>query len=536
VTGRIPGIVVVAVMVVLAAGIILMRDLVVRGPLDEGLAYGSAARPAGPVGPLPRFPFESMEPQVRAQFSQAARRAEQEPDAADANGDLGTLFQAYGFNGMAVTCYERAVALAPGDWRWRYRLGVVLVERAEWPRAIVELDHVLAERPEHVTVLLYRAEASRRCNRLDDALAGYQRVIELLPQCARAWGGAGQVAMRQGDLAAAEQSLREALRLVPEYGPARYALGQVLRRQGHLDDAARELAAAQQQRELEPPLDPALAQALATLRVGAIDALHRGIDLARAGDLEQAITLFEESVRVDPDLAEAHSQLGAAHLAVGNTAAARTHLQRALQLDPDFADARYNLGLLAHREGRFDDAVAHFQQAVAIRPEHFDARLGLGTDLVRVGRPEQAIDHLRRATALRPDDPRSYKRLAAVLSDQGDYRQAADVLRLAVQRLPGDASIADRLAWLLATCPEVRDPAAALAIAQDVIRRTGDSEPRALVTLAAALAAVGRFDEAVEVALRARELAESTGRESVSAAIQRHLEAYRARRAWREFD
>ncbi|MCH6552294.1 MAG: tetratricopeptide repeat protein [Planctomycetes bacterium] len=54
-----------------------------------------------------------------------------------------------------------------------------------------------------------------------------------------AWGGAGQVAMRLGDLETAEQRLREALRLAPEYGPARYALGQVLRRQGHLDDAAR---------------------------------------------------------------------------------------------------------------------------------------------------------------------------------------------------------------------------------------------------------------------------------------------------------
>ncbi len=537
-TRRLPGVVVLGAMAVVAAGIILLRDAVVRRPLAEGLVRGSVVTPPGPIElpALPRFPFESMEPQVRAQFAEAAGRAEREPDSADATGDLGALFHAYGLHGLAVPCYQRAAALEPGVWRWRYRLGVVLFERGEWERAIVELDRVLAERPEQTTALLYRAEAGRRCNLLDEALDGYQRVIGLDPQRARAWGGAGRVAMRRGDLETATRNLREALRLAPTYGPARYALGQVLRRQGRLDDAGRELSLADQQREQEPALDPALAQALATLRIGAIEALHRGIDLARDGDFEEAIALLEESVRVDPDLAEAHSQLGAAHLAVGNTAVARTHLQRALRLDPDFADARYNLGLLAHRAGRFDDAIEHFEQAVAIRPGYYDARLGLGTDLARAGRPQEALDHLRRAIALRPDEPRPYKRLAGALSAQGDYAKAVSVLRLAVERLPADASIADRLAWLLATCPDqqVRDPAAALALAQDVILRTGDGEPRAHATKAGALAAAGRFDEAVEVAQRALELARAAGGESLAAEIERHLETYLVGRAWRQ--
>ncbi len=539
---RLPGALVLAGFAALMAATFLCRDVVVRGLLSRGIGPGGSVGSPQPgtldLPPLPRFPFESMEPLVRAQFADAVERVARDEGDAEANGELGLVFHAYGFHALAVPCYRRAVLLDldDGSWRWRYLLGVALFERGEWARATAEFDRLLALRPDDIAVLLYRAEASRRRGLLDDAAAGYRRVMDLAPQRARAAGGAGQVALGRGNLDEAARYLHEALRLAPEYGPARYALGQVLRRQDRLDDAAGELRLAREQQDVEPPLDPALAGTLASLRTGAIDALHRGIDLARAGEFSEAIALFEDSIGIEPDLAEAHSQLGAALLARGDAEAARRHLQRALDLDPDFADARCNLGLLAHREGNFDEAIRHFEQAVAIRPGHYDAQLGLGTDLLRLGRGSRAIVHLRRANDLQPDEPRPYKRLAAALSVRGDFVEARDVLRLGVERLPADASIADRLAWLLATCPDldVRLPAAALAIAEDVWGRTGRRQSRALATRAAALAGLGRFAEAIEDAGLAQELAVRAHREELAATIGRHLEAYREGRAWTE--
>ncbi len=530
---RTPGIVVLAAMAGLAVVIFGFRDVIVRGLLGRGVGL-SVLDPAAEMPPLPRFPYESMEPAVRAQFTAATERAQGNPDDADACGELGNLFLAYGFHGLAASCYQRAALLAPEAWLWRYRFAVALFERGEWDRAMVEFDRVLVQRTDHVAALLHRAEASRRLDLADQALAGFRRVIEIAPRHARAWGGVGQVELRQGNLDAAASSLAEALRLSPRYGPARYALGRVLRSQGRLDDARAELQLAERQRELEPPLDPDLAGELAALRTGAIDALHRGIELARAGDLDRAIALFVESVRIDPGLAEAHSQLGAARLAAGDDAAALPHLERAIEIDPEFADARYNLGLLAHRGGRFDQAVTQFEMAVAIRPDHYDAHLGLGTDLRRVGRDIEAVQHLRRAITLRPDQARPCKRLAAALSAGAMFDDAVAVLRAGVERLPGDASIADRLAWLLATCPDatIRDPQAALQLAEAVCRRTADREPQALATLAAALGSVGRYAEAVEVATRAGVLARSGGRAELAAEIASQLGAYRAGRAW----
>ncbi|MEE8460333.1 MAG: tetratricopeptide repeat protein [Phycisphaerales bacterium] len=530
---RTSGIVVLVAMAGVAAAIFALRDVIVRGLLARGVGL-SVLDPAAEMPPLPDFPYESMEPTVRTQFLAAARRAQADPLDADAGGELGDLFLAYGFHGLAAPCYQRAAMLAPEAWWWRYRFGVALFERGEWEQAMAEFDRVLVQRPDRVGALLHRAEASRRLNLGDRALAGYRRVIELAPEHARAWGGIGQIQLRQGSLDAAASSLAEALRLSPGYGPARYAMGRVLRSQGRLDDARATLKIAEQQREMEPPLDPVLSGEFAALRTGAIDALHRAIELARAGALDQAIALFAEAIRIDPGLAETHSQLGAARLAAGDDAAALPHLLRALELDPAFADARYNLGLLAHRGGRFDEAVTQFEMAVTIRPDHYDAHLGLGTDLPRVGRDAEAIEHLRRATTLRPNQARPCKRLAAALSAGSMFDDAVAVLRTGVRRLPGDASIADRLAWLLATCPDaaIRDPEAALQLAEAVCRRTTDREPQALVTLAAALGSLGRYTEAVEVATRARELARSGGRTQLAAEIALQLGAYRAGRAW----
>ena len=182
---RTPGIVVLAVMAGMAVVIFGFRDVIVRGLLGRGVGL-SVLDPAAEMPPLPRFPYESMEPAVRAQFTVAATRAKRDPDDADAGGELGDLFLAYGFHGLAAPCYQRAALLAPEAWSWRYRFAVALFERGDWDRAIVEFDRVLVQRTDHVAALLHRAGASRRLELADQALAGYRRVIDLAPDHARA--------------------------------------------------------------------------------------------------------------------------------------------------------------------------------------------------------------------------------------------------------------------------------------------------------------------------------------------------------------
>src|SRR5207249_2120545 len=108
--------------------------------------------------------------------------------------------------------------------------------------------------------------------------------------------------------------------------------------------------------------------------------------------------------------------------------------------------------------------------------------------------------------------------------------------REAVRRQPGFAVALERLAWLLATAadPGLRQPAEAVALAERARAMAGPPEPAVLDTLAAAYAAAGRFEAAVETAEQAFLLARTAGRGEVADAIEARIALYRTRTAYRE--
>ena len=486
--------------------------------------------------PIPSFPLESLEPAVQQQFQLAFDRVNESPLDEEANGQLGMLFHAYEFYTLAEQCYRRAADGGGTDARWRYYLGAVLLERGRWSLAADEFSKFLTQRPSDLPALLRRADAYRLADRLQAALDEYRVVISHSTEIAQAYCGAGQVLYRLGELDSAMEYLQTAVRIAPEYGTAHYVLGQALRNGGRTDEARRELRLAQEYRNQEPPLNDPLAQAVDRARIGAIEALHRGIDLLQAGEIDTAIELFGTAIRIEPTLAEAHAQLGAALLKQDELEAAEDSLQRALALEPNFVEAIYHLGLIAHRRQDYAGAVGYFQRTVHLRAGHFDAHLGLGTDLPRVQQSELAIDHLRRANELRPQDRRPYRRLSSVLSQLARYEKAITVLRLGLQNLPEDTTLADRLAWILATCPqdELREADEALRLAMEVCRRSNNQVPQALDTQAAALANLGRFGEAVVVAEQARQLALARNNQQLADQILRRLELYQAAEPYRQ--
>jgi tetratricopeptide (TPR) repeat protein len=45
------------------------------------------------------------------------------------------------------------------------------------------------------------------------------------------------------------------------------------------------------------------------------------------------------------------------------------HYQEALRLDPNYANAHYNLGAALEGEGRITEAIEQYQQALKLRPD-----------------------------------------------------------------------------------------------------------------------------------------------------------------------
>jgi len=65
--------------------------------------------------------------------------------------------------------------------------------------------------------------------------------------------------------------------------------------------------------------------------------------LSKKGQIDEAISQFQEAIRLKPDDAEAHNNLGTALGMKGQTDEAISQFQEALRLKPDYAEARSNL-------------------------------------------------------------------------------------------------------------------------------------------------------------------------------------------------
>ena len=83
--------------------------------------------------------------------------------------------------------------------------------------------------------------------------------------------------------------------------------------------------------------------------------------------------------------AVAHYNLGLVLQRQGRLAAAASHYAESLRLDPDDAEAQNNLGVVLQRQGKLEAAAAHYSEALRLKPDSVDAHYNLGTVLLSPG-------------------------------------------------------------------------------------------------------------------------------------------------------
>src|SRR5439155_589768 len=82
-----------------------------------------------------------------------------------------------------------------------------------------------------------------------------------------------------------------------------------------------------------------------------------------------------EALRLDPNYAMAHCNLGAALRATGDVAGAITAYRKALRLDPKLAPSHFNLGLALYDSEDVAGAVAAYRDALHLDPKHAPSAL-----------------------------------------------------------------------------------------------------------------------------------------------------------------
>ena len=142
-----------------------------------------------------------------------------------------------------------------------------------------------------------------------------------------------------------------------------------------------------------------------------------------------------------------------------------------------------------------------------------EANANLANTLRYKERFDEAIIYYRKAVELRPGLSAFHSSLANTLIETRDIEEAVVHFDKALQLDQSDPFLLNNFAWILATCPNdsIRKGERAVELARKAVQISAEKDLNILGTLAAALAEVGRFDEAVKTELKAYDMALAAG-------------------------
>ncbi|MGB7439779.1 MAG: tetratricopeptide repeat protein [Coleofasciculaceae cyanobacterium] len=115
-----------------------------------------------------------------------------------------------------------------------------------------------------------------------------------------------------------------------------------------------------------------------------------------------------------------YNNLGNLLLLMGDLINAKSLYETSLKIDPSFAAGHNNLGMTLKALGQLEGAIASYQQAIELNPNYADAYQNLGVVLLKIGKLPESLSAFKRAITLHEAlEPRRAKHLRQGLAEMG---------------------------------------------------------------------------------------------------------------------
>jgi tetratricopeptide (TPR) repeat protein len=187
----------------------------------------------------------------------------------------------------------------------------------------------------------------------------------------------------------------------------------------------------------------------------------------RLAAYDNAMTLWQEVLRLQPHSHVAHENVGVEYYHLGDYPAALRHYRESIRLKPGLSLSHYNLALVLSKLGQNEEAVDHFRQAAKYRPGSPELLNNLGVSLFVVGRNEEAISTLQDAIKLKPTLWRAHDNLGKALSRAGRLPEAIEAFKRSLKHNP---EALDVLAHLADAQAKANQPTQAIATAERALK------------------------------------------------------------------
>ncbi|MEB3341851.1 tetratricopeptide repeat protein [Okeania sp.] len=244
---------------------------------------------------------------------------------------------------------------------------------------------------------------------LDSAITWYNKAIEKQPNFAEFYANLGSVYVKQKLWDKGVASYQTAIKLQPNFANAYHALAEIY----HQINKP-ELAVYSQYQAFT--LKPELATDL--------EYLNLAKNLLKYNQKKEAIACYEKSLKLNPNLSEAHHNLGEIYSGEEKWQIAILNYQKAIELNPKFFWSHHSLGQAFAKIQQWEKAIFSYQEALQLNPQTAITCHCLGDALVKQKKLDAAINAYQRAIELQPEIWVVHHKLANLFQEKGELDAA----------------------------------------------------------------------------------------------------------------
>ena len=161
-----------------------------------------------------------------------------------------------------------------------------------------------------------------------------------------------------------------------------------------------------------------------------------GYCLAKLGQYQEAIGPYEQAIRIKPEDADIHNNLCVAYGMIGRYDNAIESCKQAIRLKSDIAEAHNNLGWSYQRLGSYQEAIQACKEAIRLKPDFAMAHFNLGNNYSALKKYKEAIDSYKEAIRIKFDYAEGHLNLGAAYFHTGHFEEAIDSYKQAIRLKP----------------------------------------------------------------------------------------------------
>jgi cytochrome c-type biogenesis protein CcmH/NrfG len=159
------------------------------------------------------------------------------------------------------------------------------------------------------------------------------------------------------------------------------------------------------------------------------DVYNKAVEASRAGNLDEAETLYKQILTALPGMGEIHYNLGHVYVKKNDLVSAEAEFRKVVELQPQRPDAYVALAAMLGTSGKTQEAAELMLQAAPGFEQDAKFQFLLGTTCLNGGKNQQAGDAFKKALALDPTNIEAHYHLGTIAVGENKVPEAVAELQ-----------------------------------------------------------------------------------------------------------